>query len=660
MSILIFSEHGKYTTKLTLEEARTSPDCANKTVVVTSVLTEAQSNILDAWPSDRALKVEKGGSIANSTSFTINGPFEAGLCQVFTGGGSLTFGSNSISEIYPEWFGAKSDNITDCTSAFNIAFNKGIPVRLSTGTYLANAVHTTGYLVLQGSGIKSTFIKSYTSGGYAFLEQNNIGDWSTHATINDVTFLGDSNPPTVGGRNGFGFGNPITYNVNDELAGRTEFNRVGFTYCDKGVHKPYGNIGNTFNKCAWAANNFGVYAEDDAAHIMSAGYDTYNGGEINGSFYAGVYINSLNFESGQTIFNGTVIEGNAGYGIYIAGYSLSYVAVKINSVHFENNATAGTVTIDGATGVPFDIFMKNTRYAVIDGCGEYTLHLIDSNVYETNPTLYESTTSLDSDSILVTSRVNTINTSNVTQRYVESYGSGGANGGSSSDILITKPRNLITRGYTKIAGNDYSNAGMYFFNGNAGVNAESRADGILFDSCARLTVPNGYTLLDDTGYGLISYTSGKWYVWSADIKLESGSAPIIYAGGAATFFGNISPAIVTDKWVTVGGITKAVITSTATFPYVVNNTGGDVVLLFSAVQVIEFTTQSDAIKYFNAGLYQPTIKLPRTSFATIAPVSGVWRVGDRVVNNTPVVGQPKAWACTVAGTPGTWVSEGNL
>jgi hypothetical protein len=35
-------------------------------------------------------------------------------------------------------------------------------------------------------------------------------------------------------------------------------------------------------------------------------------------------------------------------------------------------------------------------------------------------------------------------------------------------------------------------------------------------------------------------------------------------------------------------------------------------------------------------------------------------IGDRAVNTVPAVGQPKAWVCTVAGSPGTWVSEGNL
>ena len=47
-------------------------------------------------------------------------------------------------------------------------------------------------------------------------------------------------------------------------------------------------------------------------------------------------------------------------------------------------------------------------------------------------------------------------------------------------------------------------------------------------------------------------------------------------------------------------------------------------------------------------------------FGNAAPTAGTWAVGDRVQQSTPVVGQPKGWVCTVAGTPGTWVSEGNL
>lgn len=57
---------------------------------------------------------------------------------------------------------------------------------------------------------------------------------------------------------------------------------------------------------------------------------------------------------------------------------------------------------------------------------------------------------------------------------------------------------------------------------------------------------------------------------------------------------------------------------------------------------------------------------PRTIYTTNTPQSTfpwdtmTWRVGDRAVIITPAIGLPKAWVCTVAGTPGTWVSEGNL
>jgi len=49
-----------------------------------------------------------------------------------------------------------------------------------------------------------------------------------------------------------------------------------------------------------------------------------------------------------------------------------------------------------------------------------------------------------------------------------------------------------------------------------------------------------------------------------------------------------------------------------------------------------------------------------TTSYSAAPTSLTWTVGSRCYNSAPAVGQPKSWVCTVAGTPGTWVSEGNL
>lgn len=48
------------------------------------------------------------------------------------------------------------------------------------------------------------------------------------------------------------------------------------------------------------------------------------------------------------------------------------------------------------------------------------------------------------------------------------------------------------------------------------------------------------------------------------------------------------------------------------------------------------------------------------TYTTAIPSSGTWSRGDISWNFQQTVGQPKGWTCTVSGTPGTWVSLGNL
>lgn len=60
-------------------------------------------------------------------------------------------------------------------------------------------------------------------------------------------------------------------------------------------------------------------------------------------------------------------------------------------------------------------------------------------------------------------------------------------------------------------------------------------------------------------------------------------------------------------------------------------------------------------------LFPMTVKnLKVTVRVSAVPAAGAWAVGDAAEQTVPVVGNPKGWRCTVAGSPGTWVSEGNL
>jgi hypothetical protein len=78
-----------------------------------------------------------------------------------------------------------------------------------------------------------------------------------------------------------------------------------------------------------------------------------------------------------------------------------------------------------------------------------------------------------------------------------------------------------------------------------------------------------------------------------------------------------------------------------------------------AFHVDSFGVETGGLSYKSLGTSQAPAAKSYLK-ANAAPTDGTWAVGDRMIRATPVVGQPKAWVCTVAGTPGTWVSEGNL
>lgn len=123
----------------TLAVASTSPSCKNTSVVVTTALSAVQSNIssatVHAWPTDRALKVEKGGSINPTTAFT------------------------GLKEAYPEWFGATGDGVANDYAALNrsaLALAAGGTLTLPAGkNYLHNSAITITFpnkVVITGEG----------------------------------------------------------------------------------------------------------------------------------------------------------------------------------------------------------------------------------------------------------------------------------------------------------------------------------------------------------------------------------------------------------------------------------------------------------------------------------------------------------------------------
>ena len=88
--------------------------------------------------------------------------------------------------------------------------------------------------------------------------------------------------------------------------------------------------------------------------------------------------------------------------------------------------------------------------------------------------------------------------------------------------------------------------------------------------------------------------------------------------------------------------------------------GGDGSAYISGVQIANGKSPTDKFSKGNAESRLQIIDGHKVIYGTSAPASGSYIIGDRCVNSAPAVGQPKAWTCTVTGSPGTWVSEGNL
>lgn len=104
----------------------------NLTTAVASIGSTPRTLIIDTAsvctsntvvPSTLSIQMVYPGSInQGSYSLTITSAFSAGLYRVFTGSGAVTFGVGSVSEISPYWWGAKVDDSTDDSAAWNAAF----------------------------------------------------------------------------------------------------------------------------------------------------------------------------------------------------------------------------------------------------------------------------------------------------------------------------------------------------------------------------------------------------------------------------------------------------------------------------------------------------------------------------------------------------------
>lgn len=120
------------------------------------------------FPSNVTSEFSNGAKLSINTGITVtmNGPIHAGLYQIFSGAGTV-IGNIQTPFVYPQWWGAKGDNVADDTVAFTSAQNASSVVYVPSGTYKVtvspdkNKVFGPGIVMV--SGVDAKIYPSYRS-----------------------------------------------------------------------------------------------------------------------------------------------------------------------------------------------------------------------------------------------------------------------------------------------------------------------------------------------------------------------------------------------------------------------------------------------------------------------------------------------------------------
>jgi len=642
-AILVFNPNGTYSLPQTqtLSAAATDPANAGKTIVVTTALTAIQSNISSAtvhsWPSDRTLDVKTGGSINPTTKFT------------------------GLKEARPEWFGALPDGSTDCAPGMTkaiIAVAGGGTLRLSAGTYLLDSIQEgTYYLVKSKSGASvigegaSSIIRvgdgiRTTSTGVAVL-------YNHTEPISDVTysnFTVDFN----GANNLFVTGYGISANVNrmGASAGGSNINVSGMTFKNAGGHHSlwfdggFTNVNitnNIFSECGQSiagnevTDHSSIYADSNGLVITNnqftnSGQDEVataieiHGGNITcaGNTIA-KYSHGINVAGDQETSSGITITGNVmnfvTRGVVIwaqSAYTVNDLVISGNRISVYDNEEAGVYPPGGGIlSVGYDTSTEtSSNWTISDNVitaanhytGAFAWQIVGINPSPINGLIIKG--------------------NNISGLKGEGIRLEGASGKYHNGVLIDN--NIVSScGFTSAAGR---NNGVFL----ASLNTVGVTTDLTVSS--NTIIAGHFGTADDMDYGIKFNGQQFSNVMVSGNNITGAVTGDIYTSGTAQTTGVFD---INHRSKTAGSPIDQVIVSTV---------GG---VWYDSV----------AKRLYNAIYTGPSgseVVWRSTEYLLAAPAGGKHYTGDRWIQASPSVGNPKGGYCTVTGTPGTWVNDANL
>ena len=490
---------------------------------------------------------------------------------------------------------------TDMSAAFNAAIATGKRVKVPAGTYAANIVASVLFDI-EGDGMNRVIIKPFNTALPTFKNMADAGsaNFWLRCTISGLSLLG-----TGGVGNGFTFGDPAAYVAGNERIGRVDFTDVGITGFNKGVFKTCGNIGNTYTNCRVQSNNYNFYAQSDdyasgGSPGMHTGFDEWNDGAWGYAALANIFIKDRMLGKGGWIFNGVDLEGSPGYCVVALadGTFDSVPDLILDNCWVENNATGGSITIDGLTGtivgLPQTLYASGIKSVVAKGMylGKITL-LNGSNMIADKCGVDTLTAGIYSMTRDASSTFNvsgwTYTTGMATNLTLAPYATTTDNGSVSyTGVMNTVPGSVSApvKDYTALLG--FSGTAP-IVGGGGGYNGSVVADGMTFNTCSEYVV-NGAAarIVPD-----VVATVGKYYAVSYQVRLASGNPGYVYAT-------NMTAGQLIDhaQWRQYSFVKKATVTGAG---FAMNSSGASSTLRIGAMQIVQFDTAHEAYEYLYRG-----------------------------------------------------------
>ncbi len=338
----------------------------------------------------------EGGMLNVDPGVTVSiiGPLTAPISQLFTGDGTVVFGSyagypqrNHIEQVYPQWWGAVGDNSHDDTAAIQAAVDSfqtyggpvvnafpypvGGTIFFPTGVYkTTDTIHLKPYLRMIGADYRGTCIRSHSDTENTPVLYGLDARW---IHIQDLTIEGPSLPGQHGihlKRTG-AFGVKFTfsrlalyghYNA-IEIEGDSTGSSMRDLYIRRPANSGLHSSGGSFSTCKFDSmyiSNTGGPAID----ISGAGVCTFNNiiTEVTGG-------DGMRIGASRCVFNGLYLGDKIGYlgdgnGIVLVGGGHNV----FNAFNFDGGTNAqSAIVLDGSVGNIFNglVVMGNMdRYLI--------------------------------------------------------------------------------------------------------------------------------------------------------------------------------------------------------------------------------------------------------------------------------------------------------